>query len=83
MTTATAPQTAYNPAIFRIHRQRRRWTQAEAGRRVGRNQDYWSRLELGKKPPTLPEIERIASAFGISPKTLARQAFETAAAVGE
>jgi transcriptional regulator with XRE-family HTH domain len=66
-------------SIIKTYRLRLGLTQTEAGRRAGKNQDWWSRVERGaRKRVTLADLKAAAKALGISPRTLARHAIDTA-----
>jgi len=51
---------------LKIWRARRGYTQTEIAQRLEVSQGYFSRLELGKKSPSLRTLERLASELGIS-----------------
>jgi transcriptional regulator with XRE-family HTH domain len=51
---------------LKVWRVRRDLTQTEIATRLQISQGYWSRLELGKKNPSLKTLERLAAELGIS-----------------
>ena len=58
--------------IIRLHYERikRRWTQAELGRRAGIRQTDVSAIERGRLNPTDDELLRLANALLISPPSV-------------
>lgn len=58
--------------IFRLHLERlkRRWTQAELGRRAGIRQSDISAIERGRLNPTEDELLRLANALAITPPSV-------------
>ncbi len=51
---------------LKVWRARRGVTQTEMAERLNMSQGYFSRLELGKKSPSLRTLERLAGELGIS-----------------
>lgn len=51
---------------LRVWRARQGFTQIETAKRLKVSQSYFSRLELGKKSPSLRTLERLAGELGIS-----------------
>lgn len=51
-------------------RKRRRWSQAELGRRAGVASSVISRAERGETDITLSTLEKLAKALGVSPRHL-------------
>lgn len=49
-----------------IFRKAKRWSQKKLAEKAGISQTYISELEAEKKQPTIPIVEKLASALGIS-----------------
>jgi len=58
---------------IRAERLKRNWSQRELSRRAGVPQYTVSRYEAGVRKLDLDVLEKIASAFGVSPARLLRQ----------
>ena len=54
----------------RGYREKSEWTQEKLAAKSGLNSEYLSRLEGGKKNPSVETIEKIAKAFKIEPSEL-------------
>ena len=49
-----------------IFRKAKRWSQKKLAEKAGVSQTYISELEAEKKQPTIPIVEKLASALGVS-----------------
>lgn len=49
-----------------IFRKAKRWSQKKLAEKAGISQTYISELEAEKKQPTIPIVEKLASALGVS-----------------
>lgn len=49
-----------------IFRKAKRWSQKKLAEKAGISQTYVSELEAEKKQPTIPIVEKLASALGVS-----------------
>jgi transcriptional regulator with XRE-family HTH domain len=49
-----------------IFRKAKRWSQKKLADKAGISQTYISELEAEKKQPTIPIVEKLASALGVS-----------------
>lgn len=49
-----------------VFRKAKRWSQKKLAEKAGISQTYISELEAEKKQPTIPIVEKLASALGVS-----------------